>query len=124
MKYRFLTLALILPLGAATCQDQLRSTLTQTCDGLDVVYAHYDAVAQVGVVPAVNMKWVETARQQTDRVCASPGTATTVSVTAAAAQAYLALNAAFKASKSKVDSRLGYTKLQDLKRLLEQARRN
>lgn len=123
MKQIATMLALALPIMGATCQDQLRSVLTQTCDGLAVAYAHYDAVAESGVVSAFNMARVAAVRQQSDYLCANPASATTVSVTAVAAKAYVALNAAFKQGGSLSDAKAGYSKVQDLKGLLDKARR-
>lgn len=123
MKLLYTLMALSLPLMGLTCQEQLRSTLTQTCDGLDVAYAHYDAVAATGAIPAANMNKVAIARRQTDRICASPGAATTVSITAAAASAYIALNGAFRHGGNSTEARLGYSQLKHLKQIADEARR-
>lgn len=116
-------LALTLPLMAAKCEDQLRSVLTQTCDGLDVAYAHFDAVVASGVLKTSTITKVALVREQTNALCTNPGSATTVSITAVAARAYVALNAAFREGGNQNSAKLGYVKVHDLKALLEKARK-
>jgi len=112
--------ALMLPLMAAKCDEQLRSVLAQTCDGLAVAYSHYDAVAGSGLVKTGTMNRVAAVRIQTDYLCAHPERATTVSVTAIAAKAYVELSAAFRQAGTAGDA--GYSQVNDLRNLLERAR--
>jgi hypothetical protein len=113
---------LAVALMGASCDAKLQNVLVQTCDGLKIAYAHYDAVAESGVLSARVIQRVAVVRQQTDALCANPGSATTVTVTAIAAKAYLALNAAFREGGNTKEARLGYTKVQGLRTLLEKAK--
>lgn len=121
MKIAATVLALALPLMAAKCDDA-RALLVKTCATLDETYAHYDAVAASGVVSKINMARVEAVRAQTTDICTSPETATTISITAAAARAYVALNAAFKQGGTLRDAKVGYTQVRGLRAILEAAR--
>lgn len=86
--------ALAIPLMAATCNS--RDVLVRTCNALNDAYAHYDAVAASEAISAGTMAKVNVVRKQTNDICTSPETATTITLTAAAARAYVALNAAFR----------------------------
>ena len=121
MKIAATLLALSLPLMGATCEDA-RALLVKTCNTLADTYAHYDAVAASGVVSKINMARVAAVRAQTDDICASPETATTISITAAAARAYVALNAAFKQGGTLRDAKVGYSQIIDLRRIADKAR--
>lgn len=123
MKLSVTLLALALPLMAAKCDDQLRSVLTQTCDGLEVAYAHYDAVVASGVLKTSTITKVALVREQSNALCTNPGSATTVSVTAVAARAYVALNAAFREGGTLRDAKVGYTQVENLRGILEKARK-
>lgn len=116
-------LALALPLMAAKCDEQLRSVLTQTCDALDVAYAHYDAVVASGVLKTSTITKVALVREQTNALCTNPGSASTVSITAVAARAYVVLNAAFREGGTLRDAKMGYTQVENLRGILEEARR-
>jgi hypothetical protein len=123
MKTLFTVLALTSATMLAACNDNLRSTLVQTCDGLAVAYAHYDAVEATGAVSASTVRKVALARRQTDRVCDNPASATTISVTAAASSAYIALNAAFREGGEMRSAQMGYSKITDLKRIADAVRK-
>lgn len=122
MKLAATLLALTLPLMAAKCDDA-RAILVKTCNTLADTYAHYDAVAASGALSARTQARVAAVRAQTDDICTSPETATTISITAAAARAYVALNAAFREGGTLRDAKVGYTQVQNLKVFLEEARR-
>lgn len=102
------------------CQDQLRANLVKTCSALADAYAHYDAVVEAGAVSERTKARVAFVRRQTDDLCTSPETATTLTITATAARAYVALNAAFKEGGELSDARVGYVKVQNLKKFLEE----
>lgn len=123
LKYVGLLMALTLPLMAAKCDEQLRSVLTQTCDGLNVAYAHYDALVDGGVISTSRQAKIAVVRQQTDALCANPGSATTVSVTAIAARAYVQLSAAFREAGNAPAAKLGYSKVENLRKVLEEAKK-
>lgn len=114
---KFLVIA-ICTVFLAGCQQ-----LVSTCNALDDVYAHYDAVALTGAVSQRTMARVEFARTQANILCADPENATTVSLAAAAAAVYVATAAAFKEGGQLNDARVGYAKLENLKQFLEEARR-
>lgn len=117
---------LALSLVAATCDEQARGIAVQTCKALDTIYAHYDGVAASGAIPARYMNHVAAARVQTDKVCASPSTVTTVTLLRIAGEAYLALRAALQAGQGQGDpdwdATQGLQKLEALRRMIERAR--
>jgi hypothetical protein len=106
MKTLFTVLALTSATMLAACNDNLRSTLVQT-----------------GAVSASTVRKVALARRQTDRVCDNPASATTISVTAAASSAYIALNAAFREGGEMRSAQMGYSKITDLKRIADAVRK-
>lgn len=90
----------------------LRASLARTCAGLDRIFAHYDGIAISGLISERTMSRVDAVRQQSSRICTSPETATTESLTASAAAAYVALYAAFKES----GDRAGFVGLENLRK--------
>lgn len=108
-------------LMAASCNEKLTTVVIQTCDGLEVAYTHYDAIKEA--VSAKTQRQVAFAREQSDRICTNPASTTSVSLAAAAARTYTALRAAFAEGGELNDARVGYSKIENLRKLIEQARR-
>jgi len=124
VKKSLLISALTLPIMAQSCTDQLRATLIQTCDGLREAYSYYDEVAASGALSNSTMSKVAFTRGQTDKLCADPANATPLTITRVAANAYVVLNAAFREGGQYGPAVKGYVKVQGLKKLLLEARRN
>jgi len=122
LKTSLLVAVLALPLMAATCTDQLRATLVQTCDGLREAYSYYDEVAASGALSAQTISRVAFARTQTDALCSNPELATPLTITRVAANAYVVLNAAFREGGQFSSAKVGYAKVQNLKKILQQAK--
>lgn len=122
LKLLFALPILAVALMGAQCQ-KLTDVVTQTCDGLQVAYEHYDAIKETGALSARVIRDVDLARQQTDRVCTNPAGASTVTLAAAAARSYVALKAAFAQGGDMSSAKLGYAKIEGLRSALEKARR-
>lgn len=116
----------LIAMGQTSCDEQTRALLASTCPALDQVWLHYDAVANEGALSQNTINKVAFARQQSDRMCANPAGATTVSVTAAAAAVYLATSQAFKEGGvlTSANARVGYAKLNNLRAIVEKAQRS
>lgn len=92
---------LAIALMGQTCvaqDEQVRSILATTCPAVDVAYSHYLAVQTV-VSKGVSDK-IELTKSVSDRFCANPSTATTTSVLANAAAAYLAVRQAIAEARA------------------------
>lgn len=114
----------ILLMGQA-CPDgdaQVRSVLGTVCPSVTVAYAHFDAIR--AAVSANTQNRVELVKAQADRLCASPGSATTITILAAGSEVYLAVRQALREAKAS-GSAVGYSKdIKGLEGLLDKARRS
>lgn len=122
MRYIFTLLTLSLLLMGQTCQERARAVFIATCNGLDQAYEYYDEVAASGVLSQQRINQVAFFRAESDKACANTN-ATPQQLARVAANAYAALNAAFREGGELNSARMGYAKITDLKRLVDQARR-
>lgn len=111
-------LALALMGQACPAQDtQVRNILTTTCPAIDVAYQHYVAVSES--VSASTRARVEQFKGISDRFCANPAEATTISVLANASAAYLAVRQAIAEARA---SGVETAKVDRLERSVENVR--
>ena len=96
MKTLFALCGLLFLVAGCTLTDSQRAALVSTCDNLTVLFQHYDVVAETGVISQRTRDRVELARAQTARFCASPETANSLTLLAAATQTYIAVRAALE----------------------------
>lgn len=116
-----IAVAACLALAGCTAQDtQVRSVLATMCPSATVAYAHFDAIRASVSVNTQNR--VELVKAQADRLCASPGSATTITILAAGSEVYLAVRQALREAKAS-GSAVGYSgHINKLEGLLEKAR--
>lgn len=121
MKYRYLAIALAIPLMGASCN--FNSTVSAICGGVSQAYVYYDEVAASGVLSASVQNYNNAIRREVNYACANPTTVTPAQMAGIAAKAYVALKAAYAKGGDSTAAQMGYSKITDLKRLLEAARR-